>query len=106
MPPLARARSLRSKRKRVQGACTLSLPNFRMPSDSRMAFKRLSHPDLGLLRRLLHCGSSFRMKATRLLPVVESPAVLRHVLGSFRKECSWTHRQSLQYAICCWWLSR
>ena len=25
------------------------------------------------------------MKATRLLPVVESPAVLRHVLGSFRK---------------------
>ena len=45
--PLARARSLRSKRKRVQGACTLSLPNFRMPSDSRMAFKRLSHPDLG-----------------------------------------------------------
>lgn len=39
-------------------------------------------------------------------PVVESPAVLRHVLGSFRKECSWTHRQSLQYAICCWWLSR
>ena len=30
------------------------------------------------------------MKATRLLPVVESPAVLRHVLGSFRKECSQT----------------
>ncbi|MCQ5105796.1 hypothetical protein NE553_14990, partial [Eggerthella lenta] len=27
-------------------------------------------------------------------PVVESPAVLRHVLGSYRKECSWTHRQS------------
>ena len=47
--PLACARSLRSKRKRVQGACTLSLPNFRMswltspPPSLRIFFPNLEH---------------------------------------------------------------
>lgn len=66
--PLARARSLRSKRKRVQGACTLSLPNFRMPSDFPHGFPAPYAILVCSTCRLLHCWVFFSHLGNNLVP--------------------------------------
>lgn len=66
-----------------QSAPILSGPTASLRGDSCRHFN-------ALFRKIARPCSS----AARIAPMVESSAVLRHVLGSFRKECSWTHRQS------------
>ena len=66
-----------------QSALILSGPTASSRGDSRRPFN-------AIFRRIARPCSS----TARIAPMVESSAVLRHVLGSFREECSWTHRQS------------